>query len=331
MCLCGGEALASGLVVDVRSDKNQYVLGEPVKLTASVRNETGQTIRVPSVTLMDQFFMHFMYFEVTSPTGALRRLKHVAIFQELILGPHYAGAPLAPGDSIQVFLYPARTNVAVDANGMASGERISSSETFPVTGRYKLRVVYQVWPDLDVLFPGKWRSNEVELIMRKPDSEQREILDALWQGMPAGEGGIDWSRRDLKRLKAVIDKYPHDDLTLHVRFALARGLEWEDRYDDAITILRALNTSHPEFRHEEMQLWLGRVYIGSGAREEGADMLFSAMGKEPALWTNPAFVEAVTVIGIRDFSVKARWEEQESRLGAKPMTKEQFLSTFASQ
>jgi hypothetical protein len=55
------------------------------------------------------------------------------------------------------------------------------------------------------------------------------------------------------------------------------------------------------------------------------------MESEPVLWTNPDYIEAVTVIGIRDHSIVKKWRTRESTVGAKPMSRKTFMATFSEQ
>jgi len=325
-------AVGSGIDILVVPDKWEYVVGEPIQLRVTMVNTSGATVRVPHLDMLDRHYMRFMYHEITDPTGRTERLKSVRIFEQLLLGNGYKGAPLAHGDTIQVFLHPNVVNVRATASGQ--DEAMAGRYAFPTAGAYEVRVVYAAWPKLYNLYQGVWRSEAITITLRDALPLEKTILDAMWHSMLEGESGIDWVVRDLDRLSSVIAAHPQNPLIRHVRFALGRGYYQlalggdKSRAADAIETLRDLSRDTPLFRREQIQRLLGRAYLENGEREKGTDTLMSLMASDPLLWTTPEFVEALTIIGIREFSVSTQWRDRESSIGAKPMSREEFLTKF---
>jgi hypothetical protein len=286
--------------------------------------------------MFDRLRMLFMYYEISRVGSAVDRLKSVSVTQYGPTSEGYEGAPLASGDSIQFFLYPNLTNVRINPSSLRETQ-IGATKPFDNIGEYDVRVVYTIPPRLQNLYQGTWRSNAVRIQIRHADDTEREILRTLWRCLPQGESGIDWVIRDLEDLRELIRQHASHPLIAHVRYGLARAYYREgiaghpSQNQQAIDLLRDLMKRSPEFRHEETNLFLGKALLEAGDKTAGSDILLSMMEREPVLWSNPDYVQAVTVVGIREYSTIKEWKEREARMGAKPMSRSAFLSGFWEQ
>lgn len=291
-------AHAQGTVLlTVKADRDEYVSMEPVRLTVTLRNESGRTIRIPDIEFLG-INMEYMAFEIIGPDGKRAR-RHFSYEQRYgIVSPLYAGEPLLPGRSVTTFLYP---NATRRVPPLPDGPRLEA--TFKETGTYLLRVVYGM-PDFykELWKPpgGELSSNEIKISVRAPTTEEREIIDAIWS--EGGRGGFigpmmgDQYRiwHDEVAIRAVIEKYPNNPMIRHAYLALAKSFCSDDddksRMEQAIPILEHMMKAQPSFRFEETRQHLGWAYAHADRSSDAFRVFQETLVVHPELTTNSRFM-----------------------------------------
>lgn len=328
------------LIVHARADQTTYSFREPIRLTVTITNESAETVQIPQVSRLESDEMEFIYFDVRSAGGFVRRAKSVRLSVNSIDNSEYSGAPLASGDSVEFFCYPIGTNRLVSATGEIAG-RADTYRTFPGPGVYQLRVVLHTVPAYPRLFSANgasftWSSRPLTIEIRKPDQTEERILDALWKCDPEGEDGIALRRGDLGKLRTVISDYPAHPLTRHCRYALGRlifaqSVEGKARPLEAAKVLSDLIDEHPEFRHEEASLFLVRSYRDEGRQEAAFAILSELMEERPSLWTNWPFVVLASTLTPDPQRSLESWKQRELREGAKPVPISDLSNVWSEQ
>jgi hypothetical protein len=195
-----------------------------------------------------------------------------------------------------------------------------------------VRVVYSAPAALPGLEQLVVRSNEVDLHFREQTDPESDVLSTMWHCMPDGEGGVDWTRRELARLAAVIERYPDLSVTVHARYAMARAI-----YADAVaqkdvglarqaaTALQGLARDEPFFRGDNVRLFIGKALIGAGDAIGGTVVITEVMRRRSALWADPEFVEPLLTSGVGPENASREWLELEGRVGVNRMDKQRFV------
>lgn len=285
--VCGTQDLR----ITLSTPQHDYVVREPIKFVVSMKNVGPETIRIVEVFYLkcDANMRHF-FIEIETPWGKLERRNHLLVVPTEIINKQYNGEPLAPGDSIEVFLYPNFT-VPVEPPGLLSA-RGEGRVTFPEAGTYRVRVAYFV-PEY---FVNLWRgengiaySNWVELRFRDPTPEEKEILDVIWESNPqelsSGDDTLIPSFNELS-LKRVIANYPDNPLIKYAYFNLARqimSLVGGARNGEAVPIFEMLIERYPDFRYEEVRQHLAKAYFYSGQPERARELMRRTLRERPNL------------------------------------------------
>jgi hypothetical protein len=171
-----------GIILELESEQYSYVVGEPVKLIATLRNGSANTIRIPECDefVEDMQYLYF-YYRVRKPGRGTQNRMHQDLFIDGIDNPYYTGEPLAPGESREIFMNP---NVTTRYEPRTRRQIGADETTFAAPGEYRVRIVYDIGPFWQRLWkvPGGLASNWITLKFRKPTSVEKEILDAYWTG-----------------------------------------------------------------------------------------------------------------------------------------------------
>jgi hypothetical protein len=280
----------------LESDKDEYIAREPIKFIITMTNISDQTLRIPEVEYLGKNMEHMLYEITYHEDRMLRIYQYMHNF--IIPNPNYVGEALNPGDSIQIFLYP---NFTRRYDSPVPGAR--NQITFKETGNYEVRVVYYVDPILEVLWKprgGKLYSNPLNLRIREPTREEREILDAIWSSGPdrsfvgPARGDDSPSFHDEPELRRVISKYPDHPMIKHAYLALAKSLSGRiherQKEEEAAKILEMMMDKYPEFRYEEVRLLLGYAYWRAGKQNEAVEVFNRTLDERPSLRDNYRFM-----------------------------------------
>lgn len=316
LSMCGVNA-GDRFYLNLESVKGEYILREPVKFIVKFINESDRTIRIYRIDRFNEN-MEQMYLEVITPKGEIQLRKSTIALVNRISSVHYGGDPIEPGESIEVFLYPNETHFIQSPR--------SWGFTFPEAGTYRLRVVYTVEEFRERLWKpenNKMYSNSIDITFREPTPEEKEILDAFWDGMsylfvwdemPMAGFNVD-------RLKEVMAKYPNNHLMKYVYFAMGHELRCppigpSDSYDidKAIEYFEMLKDRHPDFRFEETRQYLARFYMDAGRREEAIRLNNETLRERPNLKDHYRFMRQKILAEEQD-NMKAvtKWIRKRSR------------------
>lgn len=321
-------AAAPVLTLHIRADKSEYVLGEPVRLTVTLRNCSSETLALHGTGV---------FCSVTSPRGVP---EYRAGFDGEIPATH-----LASGDSVLFFVYP---NIARDVT--SNGARIGfqkGREMFESHGRYQVRILCQPRSPGGACF-SPWitdllRSNEVTLSMRSPRRNEARVIDALRRSYALGDSyrpgyagmrhrafgngaaiRFDGPTNDdiIQRLRVVRTRVSSTPLVSYVDYGIARMLldgNIEEPRDHAVSvaegirILEELRSHHPEFRPDEVSYHLSmalfrcdvwRLRFGDRARARA--VMTELMEAKPDLWSNPEFATLAETVSQEDSDIEVR-------------------------
>ena len=73
--LSANTLFAEDLKIIIKSNKSEYAVGEPVKITVKFRNESDSTIRILDVGSYSMTENHHLFYEVVNPGGELKVKK----------------------------------------------------------------------------------------------------------------------------------------------------------------------------------------------------------------------------------------------------------------
>lgn len=275
------------LELEISFPKTAYVLREPVKVRAVLRNASSETVQVMEVRYLGPDMENF-YLEVQPPSGGVQKRRTRYFQMTEVANTAYVGEALKPGEALLTFMYP--TQSAVESTTDDS----LNPWTFSTAGRYRVRLVYAVSQLYSSLRYGDGliRSNEVELSFRAADNVENSILDALWtdDGWPIPPETSVYRVEDTGRLRSIIEKYPTYELTNYVRQRLANALSLNTEPEAALELLRDLEVIAPTFRVEEVRILMARNLGSLGRHEEAVDLLEDLMQRDPLLRTNYVFM-----------------------------------------
>jgi hypothetical protein len=287
------------IVLDLRASQDEYVVREPIKLVVTLCNNSKEEIRTPGIAELAEEMEYIHYLEITTPRGEKQCRRYQFMYYSEAVLPGYVGEPLSPGDYRELYLYP---NVTWEIDCVTQ-ERVNSlSVTFPDPGEYRMRAYYVVPSIYRKLWKreGGLASNEIVLQVRRPNSEENEILDAVWgKSLDNLMWGDDFGcciRRDELSLRHVIKKYPNNPLIKYALFELARSLSL--RYNgsgemmEALKIFGSLETQYPAFRYEEVRLHMGRTYRVLNQDVKALNSFAEALEYNPGLVDNYYFMAA---------------------------------------
>jgi hypothetical protein len=280
---------AQPLKLGIELSSPRCVVGEPLKLRATMTNVSSEAVGVIEVGYIDRT-MEYFYMEVTTPNGDVEQRTSSHLHKVEVTNPSYPGEPLPPGESIVAFFYPVYSSTR-----MRDGRSSTDPFTFPEPGLYRVSLVYDVsrkYPVLDSE-TGVVRSNEVTLEVRAPDPVEAEILHELWRADPWPNAPETQVRRadNAAILDGVLKKYPDHELSTHVRLRLAmmRSLT---QPEIALDILSELERRDPTFRTEEVAILRARNLGALGRSVEAVELLEGVLARDPGLRSNYAVMWA---------------------------------------
>jgi hypothetical protein len=254
------------LTLTAASSRDRYVLGEPVRITVLLRNESTRTIWVPDDDAIP--------FEVDVVYGPDRETVNVCA----IVASHASLFPLPPGQSVFRALYPDSLATRYERDSWYPGERrVIIWYRRPYGGGHDTG-------------PGEAISNELVIALEEPTRAEREIMHALQESMYEGSSLSCLAVHTLvtkKRAEAVIRKYPNERLTNYARYALARAsIETQYEKQDlamGLEMLQEIMGRDPTFYPEEVR-WLAAQCIRyAHARPQATRMLGDLLRENPAL------------------------------------------------
>ncbi len=296
------------MALTISADKHEYVYREPIKVTMTLKNISDKELRLPrlcdlsSVANWSEYNNPYIVYDVVTPGGdGFRRQRYKPARtgdRRLALPGEDPGDPLAPDRSVSIFLYP-----VVMQRMPGKGENVRDSLAFTEIGRYSLRVVYRVDPSRTLLWKppgGELSSNAIEIWIRRPMIEERNILDAVWlDGKRGGylgpiEGDQDPWWHNEAALRDVIRKYRKNPLIAHAYLALAKSRCFDShdkkRVGGAIPILEMLIEDYPDFRFEETRQHLGYAYHAVGRYNDATRLFQDTLAARPELYSNWSFM-----------------------------------------
>jgi hypothetical protein len=190
------------LTLAIEIEKTSYVLGEPVYLTARLRNSGSSAVRVPIALNPTQGYLHV---QVTDPQERRRAVVPLAVLDD-----DSSPAELAAGSEVAE-VFP----IFFGARGW----------TFSQPGKYAIEAMYRA--------PGKEqpplvRSNTVNITVEKGDGAGELLINSGAASQDAGKflfwQSGDHLRRGLALLEDVMNRYPESILVDYVRAALGHNL-----------------------------------------------------------------------------------------------------------
>ena len=316
---------AQTLSIRVESPQEEYVVGELLKCFVALTNTSPDTIHVVNIQDLDMN-MSFMFIEISLPTGATEIRKTQYSLDHVVWWPKgYVGEPLAPGDSVQIFLYP---NWSRRLRSDKEGPRWErGSRTFQTAGTYVVRFCYEVPLECERIWKGpggRLYSKPITLKFRQPTPEESEILQPLWASgslaLSIGDGE-DWSGFDEMALDQVITKKPTHPLAKYAYFSLARSLMTPSsrvgidatRLRRGVDLCTILIRSYPEFRYEETRQHMANGLYRLGRQEEAARLLNRTLIEQPALKDNVGFMRDKIFFETGSLDEVGEWEMRRIR------------------
>jgi hypothetical protein len=285
----------SGLDLKIHLTQDRYVVGEPMKLVATLTNPSNEVLPIIEVRALGTN-MEYMYFVVTRPDGVIqKRTTKQADIDMFFDASKYKGEPLKPGESVRVYLYPVASGVRYQS---PDSDRDHNPMTFPTPGEYTLQLVYHVPKDFEQLVAAtgeEVESNTLTVRIDAPTTDEAQILAACWaRGKSAFVFGDNTCKGvfDPDTLQAVIDRYPKHEMVRYAKFYLAQFLMSIDTcdYEGAIEIFQNLGEEHPGFRAEERFLLMGRSLAYLGRKEQARAAFADAIRLDPLLVTDYTFM-----------------------------------------
>lgn len=313
------DAPAQSLVVHMDTEQTEYVIREPVKFRVALKNVSNEPVNIPSVSEFNNN-MNYTYLLITTPEENTERRRYQYIYDLKILGTLYAGELLAPGDSIQFFLYPNFTFKEQSSSDYAT-------LTFGEPGFYDVRVCYTVPSGYKILkasAPDDVCSSAVTLHFRKPDAIEKDILASFWKKNSVAMAHAEWSSLttyDIGALRAALRSYPQHPMIRWVRYELGRQLMSPEEYgyrikpggppkgdvEEAAGIFEALQRNYPDFRPAEVAYFLAKAYLDLGRRSDAARVLLRAIDANPGLRTDARFMPAYVYAKTGDNHESSSW------------------------
>lgn len=295
----------------LESAQDTYIVHEPVKLTVDLVNETSEIINFVGIRKLGMN-MEYIFYEIIDPLGQLELRKSQYLFRNEAIGDRWPGQPLRPGQRVNLFLYPNITR-CIDSHDC-------EVSTFSAPGTYKIRVVYSIPVRFVNLWKGEYGklySNQIKLIFRRPDSKEKDILDAIWSGnyydLSTGDD-ILLSDFNKPKLQSVIDKYGSHPLIKYAYFALARQLLNENRasWNTAAEYFEFLRRQYPSFRFEEVGKHLAHTYHNLDRENDALRVIRGTLRDQPRLKDNyhfmwfKVFLEKGRLAAVNDWIEKRR-------------------------
>jgi hypothetical protein len=294
---------------DIIISENQatYLIGEPVKITVDIKNNTNTILRIPEVSLFGHQ-MEFMYLEVEYPDGIKeqRKFEYEQVYS--IVNTKYRGEPLKPGQYVRTFLYPNFTHLLDDPT--------SWQRTFRVGGVHRLAVVYYIPSNLESLSASpdrKTASNIIQLIFQEPTMVEEEILECLWEdggwSLTLGDNEIH-TLLSINSLSSVLAEYEGHPLTKYVMLALGKALLGTYSLPEqrqATTLFEKLNREYPRFRPEEIMQWKATGYYYTGRIDKANQIFNAALRAYPSARHSVPFMRYKILAEYNDIKYIDKW------------------------
>ena len=309
-------AAQPSLSVHIQSEKTQYLLGEPTRVTVVVRNLSDETLVISKNG----------YYEVTSPDSKVRLREDRTLSAPSI--------ELVANDSTLFFLYPSHTAPGRDANG--EWPHSHDYRTFQRAGAYSIRVschaTIRRWTDLFEATGGAteaW-SNPISMRFAEPQAREAKVLEALWRSRAVSNTYFrgEWQLHDgideqhLDRLRATARRSARSPMITYVNYAIARilidpSIEYPDKPSlfEGSQILEQLSWQYADFRPEEVAYYRAiaelRGYQAGFSRHgqlQAKEIMSKLMDAHPELSAN----REISILANR---VAESGEEIEVRLG----------------
>jgi len=272
----------------IESDKDEYVVNEPVRFKLKLKNISETEQRV----LTDLGERHYLSltrnitYNITTQEG-IEEKRYIPSGADLIGDiRNYKGVPLAPGDSLVAYVYPfssfpkGRTTREEELK-----EKKRRYRTFNKPGTYKISIVYEATPEkFNNIYTreGGLRSNEIAVHFREPGPVEKKMIDAMNHSITTD---YDIYNRvepeDAEFMSELIEKYPDNPLTRHLELRVANARYWEGKLEEAAEKFREVNRKYPDFRHHNVQLFLARTYLKMGKKEKAIEAIDTAFRNDP--------------------------------------------------
>jgi hypothetical protein len=295
-----GEA---GLRLEIHAVQDTFVVHEPVRLTCTFKNESDSTLRIMDVQQYGSNMKH-MYYVVQTPGGELESRRVLYMIGTGFYMSDYVGEPLAPGDEVEFFMYPAYTR-KFDPE---TGETYGGGNTLPAPGWYRLQLAHFVPRQLPKLWAGNSTartvmSDPIEITIVEGTDVDEKILGALWENDGGGwlsEGDDHRSQReDEQLLRDIVKRFPRERMSKYVYLGLARSLSTPSTFNrevelgrtrEAVGYLELLAAQYPDFRREEVAEFLGFGYAYLGNPDKARRVFDDAIRANPRLSTHYEFM-----------------------------------------
>ena len=168
------------LQVTISAERTDLVAREPIKLSVKLQNVSDHSVSVAGIQEITQHNMEFTRIKISRANGReeLYSVAPVAFETDVSYDANYRGDTLPPGGMLVYNVYPNVTFPFDSSTGV-------TGRAFEKPGTYTVRVGYYIPRYIAALPPGPDEtvfSNAVELRVRKPSGEEKEILDAVCSG-----------------------------------------------------------------------------------------------------------------------------------------------------
>lgn len=289
---------AEEVEIILASGKTNYIIGEPLKFSVKLHNNSTSVINVPSVARLGDNYRHY-YLEVVDPDGKVEARYNKKSYEDEYFPYQYSGEPIQPGDSIEFFIYPTVTSLLEENN--------SIGYTFDVPGEYRVRLAYHI----DQRYVNLWNnngeiaySNELRLVFREPDKDESEILSSIWSKTMRFVESCEYCNVcmfDEQHLEEIMSKYANHPLIPYVIYFLARRYTTRElhNYSRACELYEQLIISHPDFRHSEVMTHAAYAYYKQNRMERARYLVNKALKDHPSLKDHYNFMRIKLVIDNR--------------------------------
>jgi hypothetical protein len=314
-CLVGFASRAGAqLQITIQSNKADYVVNEPVRLTVWYQNAGDSAINVMPARELG-INMVCTFYKVTEPGGATVRRKNQFAYPNQLINPEYQGDLLRPSEYFEVSMYPSLTR------SMPGETHQRRGFTFGEAGSYRLRLGYmpppvegRLWRPVD---GGPALSNEIVINVRPPSVAEKAILDTYWSADRADlamEDGPAYLNLDEQRTRRTLAAYSQHPLADFLRLNLACGLMKPGNHvdDEVIALLEELRP-RKEFRWDEVHMLLAASYSIRGDDKRAMEVCYEAIQYSPQLLHNYLFMTRVILAVSRDPQKIIEWDRECAR------------------
>ncbi len=310
------------LEIRLRTDKTDYIVGEPMLFRVSVANRTTQVLWLPSPLSWVQGEAGFCgRIEVERPDGT-RELRTSYNTQADF---DVREVPFAAGDSVVATWEVSTTMRLLDPPFNSRVQR-----AFRDAGTYRVRAGFEVAPRYwRVWSAGRLHlSPPVEVHLRAPDAREARILANLSRS--TGGAYSYANRTDVETARRCLAADPDHPLAFHLRRLIAGAL-----FDDAesISILEGLESSTTGLRREDVGMELLRRYRRfsdrAHAKTESLRLIDELEHSNPTVWADVLFYRPALDVMYGPGWMSSRWTRRLMLLGVKPPSRAE-LNALAS-